>query len=158
MQANLAFILGLLVCLSAQASDSAKKGGGSGGTSSAMDSTTASRNSPDSNAEDATTKTFTDKVKSIRVYGDDYDVFFVNNGGPYEVPFSLPGSKNKDLLPDEILGLAHKNGTPITVTVDLKSEALISIDSQISREPSSEKEVPLPKELDPYKEILDKYK
>lgn len=101
-------------------------------------------------------KTFTDKIKTFRVYGDDYDVFFMENGGPYEVPFSLANSKNKDMLPDEILSEAYKNGTPITVTVNLRTETLVSIDADVSRQPASVEEKPLSKEYEAYKDIIEK--
>lgn len=107
-------------------------------------------------SDEAPTKTFTDQIKSVRVYGDDYDVFFMENGGPYEVPYSFPQSKSS-VLPEELINEAYKNGSTITVTVDNKTDTLISISSQSERNPASEgspKHNPLPKELEAYKDII----
>ena len=107
-------------------------------------------------SDEAPTKTFTDQIKSVRVYGDDYDVFFMENGGPYEVPYSFPQSKNS-VLPEELINDAYKSGSTVTVTVDNKTDTLISISSPSERNPASDyspKQNPLPKELEAYKDII----
>lgn len=110
-------------------------------------------------AEEEKTKSFTDQIKNVRVYGDDYDVFFVENGGPYDVPYSFPNSKS-DQLPEDIINEAFKNGSSVTVTVDNKTDTLLSISTTGDRDTASEdspKAKPLPKELDAYKDILQKF-
>jgi hypothetical protein len=101
-------------------------------------------------------KTFTDKVKSIRSVSGEYDVFFVEHFGPYSVPFSLPNAKNKEMTPDEILASAHKQGIPVTVTIDTKTDSLISIDSDLARAPASAQEpkIDIPPDMEYLRDII----
>lgn len=82
-------------------------------------------------------ETFTDKVKSVRSVDGEYDVFFVEHFGPYSVPFSFPNSKNKELSPEVLLNQALKSGSPITVTVDSKTDTLMDIEASASRSAAS---------------------
>jgi hypothetical protein len=107
-------------------------------------------------SEEEATKTFTDQIKNVRVYGDDYDVFFVENGGPYDVPYAFANAKS-DQLPEDIINDAFKNGSQVTVTVDNKTDTLISISRNGERGPASDsspKSPPLPKALEAYKDII----
>ncbi len=101
-------------------------------------------------------KTFTDKVKSIRSVSGEYDVFFVEHFGPYSVPFSLPNSKNKEMAPDEMLTAALKQGLPVTVTVDIKTDSLIAIDSDLARAPASAQEpkIDLPPDMEYLRDMI----
>lgn len=110
--------------------------------------------------EDPNKLTFTDKIKTLRSVGGEYDVFFNKHYGPYSVPYSLPNSKNKDFSPEEQLREAFKQGASITITVNPISETLISIDSEILRAPASKENTAdesLPSELKEYSDLIEHY-
>lgn len=117
--------------------------------------------SVDNKKDDPNKLTFTDKIKTIRSVGGEYDVIFNEHFGPYSVPYSLPQSKNKDTTPEEQLRTALKQGASITVTVNPISETLISIDSDISaRTPASkdtDSDETLPPELKDYEDLLKNF-
>lgn len=105
--------------------------------------------------------TFVDKVNSIRSEGSTFEVSFLEHYGPYSVPASLPGSK---VPPDESLAQAYKEGSPIKVTVDTKTDTLIFVEPKTQRTPASTSKAdsgissqqPLPPSLESYRDILQK--
>jgi hypothetical protein len=104
-------------------------------------------------SEDDSKITFTDKIKSIRVQGGDYDVFFMEHPGAYYVPYSFPDSK---ISPEQILNEAYKKSLPVTVTVDKNTDTLLGIEPQSPREPSAAQDSSLDSEFNDYREIFER--
>jgi hypothetical protein len=86
-------------------------------------------------------KSFTDKIRILRVSEGEWDVFFETQGGP----FSIPQKEVEHVgTYHEVFKKAYEDRTPIQVTVNTEKEQVLSInptnpqESAKSRNPASQ--------------------